>query len=63
MVTFTPWFRSTAFIFMLLPLLESQREVVAQDTAAPRKSEKWAVLIGVDEYNYAKHLQFCGADM
>ena len=26
-------------------------------------AERWAVLIGVDEYNYAKHLQFCGADM
>jgi len=28
-----------------------------------RKSERWAVLIGVDDYAYAKDLEFCGADM
>ena len=63
MVNFTPWFRSTAFMLLLLSLLKSQPEVVAQDTAAPRKSEKWAVLIGVDDYAYARDLKYCGADM
>ncbi len=38
---------------------------VAQDKKndAKKKSERWAVLIGVDDYAYAKDLQFCGADM
>ncbi len=38
--------------------------VVASAIAADQKpGEKWAVLVGVDDYAYAKDLQFCGADM
>lgn len=35
----------------------------AQDVNSKRPSEKWAVLIGVDDYAYAKDLKYCGADM
>jgi len=38
-------------------------EATAQDVNSKRASEKWAVLIGVDDYAYAKDLKYCGADM
>lgn len=31
--------------------------------AEKKQPERWAVLIGVDQYSYAKSLQYCGADM
>ncbi len=31
--------------------------------AEKKPGEKWAVLVGVDDYAYVKHLQFCVADM
>ena len=45
-------------------LIMSARHASAQDKpSGSRKSERWAVLIGVDDYAYAKDLEFCGADM
>jgi formylglycine-generating enzyme required for sulfatase activity len=53
-------FRTIAFV-LLAALFINHAPVFAQDTA-PRKSEKWVVLIGVDHYANAKPLQYAVAD-
>lgn len=61
--------RRVSLLLMVVGLLaivwSSRTAVTAKDEPASgkRKAEHWAVLIGVDDYAYAKDLQFCGADM
>ena len=54
-------FRNVAIVLCMLPLMAVS--ATAQDVNSKRPSEKWAVLIGVDDYAYAKDLKCCGADM
>src|SRR5438128_163330 len=36
---------------------------VSADAAdLPKVAQRWAVLVGVDDYAYAQKLQYCGAD-
>ncbi len=59
------WCILSAVVIFALILCTCRSVVTAQCENKPekKKSERWAVLIGVDDYAYAKDLQFCGADM
>jgi uncharacterized caspase-like protein len=35
---------------------------IAASAAEPKVVQRWALLIGIDDYAYAQKLQFCGAD-
>jgi uncharacterized caspase-like protein len=36
---------------------------IAGEKAAANGGQRWAVLIGVDDYQWARKLRFCGADV